>query len=79
MGIMSSSSKRDENDEPASTRGFRSSIGRGVEVESTRLAVGLRWKFGRKEGVKVGSCETGLTVDDSTGSPSSKKPAIRSY
>jgi len=56
-----------------------SQVAPGVQVESTRLAVGLRWKFESKEDGKVGSCQTGVTVDDSTGSPNSKKPAIHSY
>jgi hypothetical protein len=52
--VVSSRSERDEDIELASTRDFRSSIGRGVEVEGTRLALGLRWKFESKESSNVG-------------------------
>ena len=52
---MSSRSKRDEDIELASTRDFRRSTGRGVEVEGTGLALRLRWEFESKEGGNVGS------------------------
>ena len=54
-GVVSSRSKRDEDIELASTRDFRRSTGRGVEVEGTGLALGLRWEFESKEGGNVGS------------------------
>ena len=52
--VVSSRSKRDEDIELASTRDFRSSIGRGIEVEGTRLTLGLRQEFESKEGSNVG-------------------------
>lgn len=52
---MSSRSKRDKDVELASTRDFRSSVGRGVEVEATRLALRLRWEVKSEEGGNVGS------------------------
>ena len=51
---MSSRGKRDEDIELASTRDFRRSTGRGVEVEGTGLALGLRRKVESKEGSNVG-------------------------
>jgi len=55
---MSSRSKRDKDVELASTRDFRSSVRRGVEVEATRLALRLRWEVESKEGGNV----SGATV-----------------
>ena len=51
---MSSRSKRDKDIELASTRDFRRSTGRGVEVEGIGLALRLRWEFESKEGGNVG-------------------------
>lgn len=53
-GVVSNRSKRDENVELASTRDFRSSAGRGVEMEATRLALRLRWEVESKEGGNIG-------------------------
>lgn len=52
---MSSRSKRDKDVELASTRDFRSSVGRGVEVEAIRLALRLRWEVKSEEGSNVSS------------------------